>query len=421
MPDEVKLAVGDKLRITFYERLADAEDRWANQQRQTRPELNFYLQQGLSGELTIRSDWRVSVPLLGSFVAADRSTGELAAILAAAYERIIGRRGSVNVDLVERRPIFVLGPVRQPGTYKFEPGLTPFHAMSLAGGLRPPDVDRWAGIEALRESGKTSSAAMRIRRVLAKSAVLRAELSNDSPALPDQLVQFAGRAEAQSLVEEARVERAPFVAARQEREKSVAIAVTTAERAVEVARSRIEPMRANVEQRRSRLEGMQRLFDTGSIHKLLLAQTQSELSDAMDREAGTRAALADAEHRLSLVQLEQARLRSDIIGGIEQELAALQREADELTPLLAAGSGIVAFLRPMLSGPAAETELRFEVVRQTSEGSETLSAEPTMPLRPGDLVRVITLSPRDRLADLGERSLLSARSLSGEGSSKVQR
>lgn len=397
-PAASRLLVGDKLRIAFYERLADAEAKWTNQNRQTRPELSFYLHQGISGDFTVQADWRVSLPLLGGFVAADRPAADLAADLEAAFEKAIGRRASVNISLAERQPLYVLGPVKQPGTYRFEPGLTPLHLVALAGGLRRPEADQWAGTEAIRESGKAAASMARLRAVLAKWAVVRAELQGGDVAMPEQLARLSGLGEARALVSEALAERAPLVRARAERERSVAAAVDSARRAVDLARERAEPMRANVESRRGRLEGMRRLFDSGDAHRLLLAQTQGDLSDAMDREASVRSAVAQAEHNLTLVELEYARLKSDVTAGIEQEAAALQREITELSSTLAAGSGIVAFLRPAMEAPPADADLRFEIVRQGPSGAEMIAADATTPLRPGDLVRVGQAPARARMA-----------------------
>ena len=42
---------------------------------------------------------------------------------------------SVNVSIVEYRPFFINGEVRQPGSYPYQPGLTLDKAIALAGGL----------------------------------------------------------------------------------------------------------------------------------------------------------------------------------------------------------------------------------------------------------------------------------------------
>jgi protein involved in polysaccharide export with SLBB domain len=150
-PETMLFAVGDKLKVTVFERLSDAEDRWANQQRAARPDASFFVHQGMSGEVTVRADWRISIPLLGTFVAANRDMTELVAEISAAFERLINRRSVVSVDLVARQPIYVLGSVRTPGPYPFEAGLTPLHAVALAGGLRQPDLERGVAVEAIRE------------------------------------------------------------------------------------------------------------------------------------------------------------------------------------------------------------------------------------------------------------------------------
>ena len=42
---------------------------------------------------------------------------------------------------LERQPVYVLGPVKNPGAYKYAPGMTVLHAVALAGGLDRAPVE----------------------------------------------------------------------------------------------------------------------------------------------------------------------------------------------------------------------------------------------------------------------------------------
>jgi protein involved in polysaccharide export with SLBB domain len=389
-PEAMTLGVGDKVKVTVYERLADSEDRWANQQRAARPDSSYHLHQGISGEVSVRADWRVSVPILGTVVAAGREPGDVAAELARAFERLTGRRATVNVEISERPPIYVLGPVRQPGPFRFEAGLTPLHAVSLAGGLRGQDPDRVLALEALREVSRSEVASTRLQRALVRRAVIRAGLEGRNVAPPTELVTMVGFARAQFLLAEEERMRGQVLRARAERERLSESSVASAEAAAEAGRARLPALRANLEQRRARLDAIQRLFDNNNSARVQLSQAQAEFSEATDREALALVSIAEAERILHSLRLEAAKLRADAAAADENEIATLDREVDELNTTVASSVRLVStFEQGMAGSVETASALRFEVVRRGVGGSQVIQGDPTMLLEPGDLVRVL--------------------------------
>ncbi|TIU43560.1 MAG: exopolysaccharide biosynthesis protein, partial [Mesorhizobium sp.] len=81
----------------------------------------------LSGEYMVQEDGTISVPLLGFIPVANRSTQQVQADLAETFEQLLGRKGLVNILSLERPPIYVLGPVKNPGSFKYAPGMTILH------------------------------------------------------------------------------------------------------------------------------------------------------------------------------------------------------------------------------------------------------------------------------------------------------
>jgi len=97
--------------------------------------LTFGVEQ-LSGTFRINDSGDVELPLVGSFHAAGRSTGELRDALSAELEaRKLLRSPSVSVEVLEYRPIFVLGEVNRPGQYAYQPGMKMLTAVAVAGGF----------------------------------------------------------------------------------------------------------------------------------------------------------------------------------------------------------------------------------------------------------------------------------------------
>jgi polysaccharide biosynthesis/export protein len=101
----------------------------------------------LTGEFRIDDRGNIAVPLLGLVHAGGLSTGELEnRIEAGLRQHKVILNPSVSVDIVSYRPIFILGEVKKPGQYPFEPGMTVLSAVAIAGGFTYRAVTDYASI-----------------------------------------------------------------------------------------------------------------------------------------------------------------------------------------------------------------------------------------------------------------------------------
>jgi protein involved in polysaccharide export with SLBB domain len=107
---ELRLAPGDKLRITVY-----GEDK-------------------LSGEYQIDNAGSLSIPLAGTIPAAGLTKTELEQELTKQLKSQYLRNPKVTVDVASFRPFYVLGEVTKPGEYQFRSGLNVLSAIAIAGG-----------------------------------------------------------------------------------------------------------------------------------------------------------------------------------------------------------------------------------------------------------------------------------------------
>lgn len=112
MQDEAyRFYPGDKLAVSFT----------------TAPELDR--------ELVIAPDGRVAMPLVGEFMAADRSPRELQSIMQEAYTReLIDPSLTVTALEFGSQQIFVGGEVRNPGVFALPGQIDPLQAVTMAGG-----------------------------------------------------------------------------------------------------------------------------------------------------------------------------------------------------------------------------------------------------------------------------------------------
>jgi protein involved in polysaccharide export with SLBB domain len=109
-PVELRLAAGDKLRVTVF-----GEDR-------------------LSGEYQIDNSGAISLPLAGTIKAGGLTNPQLEEAIAAQLKAQYLRNPKVTVDVVTYRPIYVLGEVQKPGEYPFRSGLNVLSAIAISGG-----------------------------------------------------------------------------------------------------------------------------------------------------------------------------------------------------------------------------------------------------------------------------------------------
>jgi polysaccharide export outer membrane protein len=72
---------------------------------------------------------------------------------------------SVNITIVEYRPFFINGEVRNPGSYPYQPGLTLGKAVALAGGLTDRASKRKMYILKAQSEGQSQSRAKMSSRI----------------------------------------------------------------------------------------------------------------------------------------------------------------------------------------------------------------------------------------------------------------
>lgn len=107
-----KLASGDIIQINVF----------------GEPDLSFE-------EIRLTDAGTFSYPFLGEVRARGKTANELARDLTAALQGDFLVDPRVSISVLEYREFFISGEVKQPGGYKYQPGLNLRRAIALAGGL----------------------------------------------------------------------------------------------------------------------------------------------------------------------------------------------------------------------------------------------------------------------------------------------
>ncbi len=89
----------------------------------------------LTGEFSIDENGMLSYPLLGNISAGGMSSLQLQQSIAHQLEAGYLNNPSVNVEVVARRPFYVIGEVQKPGQYPYVANMTVLNAVAIAGGF----------------------------------------------------------------------------------------------------------------------------------------------------------------------------------------------------------------------------------------------------------------------------------------------
>jgi protein involved in polysaccharide export with SLBB domain len=383
----VSFGVGDKLKIAFYERLNVEQDKWG---RASSALSGIQLRPELSGEYTVQEDGTISIPLLGAIPVAGRSAPQVHAAMDEAFEHLLGRKGMVNAVLLERAPIYVLGPVKNPGSFKYVPGATVLHAIAMAGGLDRGTNDPWSKVEAVREVQKRGGAADTAVRLIARDAVLKAERDGTTPKIPPRLIDLVGAAEATHLVNQQKDRRKPIAQARKDRKRAVMSSIESAKQEL-LMYGHTTSLDKLVKTRQDRVDNTRALVDRKVVSKSMLSQVEGELSDAEQRRQDAINQYGIAKQRLASLQAEGFKVQADLENDLATEIDAVERQIADNERELSTSEGILKNLSPtsVAFTPSQETNgVGYQIVRRTATGPVKVAADGMTLLQPGDLVDI---------------------------------
>lgn len=101
----------------------------------------------LSGEFRVSDSGRIDLPLVGAFPATGLTTVEVEAeVTQSLRQRKILNDPHVSIEIQAYRPVFVLGEVRTPGQYPYQPGMTVLTAVAVAGGYTYRAFESYAAV-----------------------------------------------------------------------------------------------------------------------------------------------------------------------------------------------------------------------------------------------------------------------------------
>ena len=131
----------------------------------------------ISGEFQVDAAGNISFPLLGQVKAGGKTVEQLNTDITVALDKDYLVNPKVSVEVLNFRPIFVIGQVNSPGSYPYSSGMTVRHAVALAGGY----------------TRRASTSSMTIIRQDPSGATINVEVFEDTQILPGDTVEIDRR------------------------------------------------------------------------------------------------------------------------------------------------------------------------------------------------------------------------------------
>lgn len=386
-------AYGDKLKITFFERINLAVDPGGSASLRTTTAV--FPRMDLSGDYAIDEGGALNLPRLGVFMAADRTETEVQAELATAFQQSLGRAIDVRIEIAERLPVYVLGKVRASGTFRHMPGMIVLQAVAHAGGMDPSMGDASRMIEAIREAERMRQAEDRLSRLAVTHARLVALRDNHDLQVPEgvrsRLAEAMRPQGLQALIEG---EAATLAVERLRRQQQLVLA----NRQIGIAQTEIEAVRKRGEQfstllawKTAKLQELEQVASRGHLSHFRITEANVDIADVSARLEDSRVAMAQAERRLAEAEIVRARVELEHSIEAAKEISQITQEMNDCAQSIESMRSVEQVLRngtAVADGPAAHSQSGITITRKSRDGFVTFPAQETTRLVPGDVIRV---------------------------------
>jgi len=393
------IVYGDKLKITFFETLPLAlHSTGVTGADELGSADASFPRSDMSDQFVVDTSGGVVIARIGLVHVAGRSLNAVRCNLAARFDTAIGRKVTeVTVEFVERQPVYVLGAVKQPGAYPYAPGLILEQVLAKAGGLDKAVMDVSRKVESIRQVDRIRELEEQVDRLALTKARLIA-LRDGAPTikLPDwverSLKDARMKAATESIIAN---ERASFSSERELHEQQVLLVqreVEIAELELETLQTRQEHFRHQLETRQSRAEQLGKVLDRGHLSAGRLDELKVEIDDLTARQIEHNVTLAQSRRRLVEAQLKLARLVDISKLEYDRQISDLSIQMEDAKSKLGAMKSVAQVLTDNNQTDVAERDtgkLDIDVVRRGSGGGfYEIDASRSMPILPGDIVRI---------------------------------
>jgi polysaccharide biosynthesis/export protein ExoF len=352
----------------------------------------------LSGEYTVSANGTISIAAIGEVSVNGFSTKEIANRISERFVKAgLSDKPGTSVEVLQSRPIYVLGDVQKPGEYPFRPGVSVLQAVSFAGGwLRFNDpalmrVER----ETITIKGELRNLVRRYYQLVAHRSRLNAELmmSRDVEFSSDLERQARNDGTLSQLLDEERSLLNIRVEAMKNQIESLEKARGLYEREIEAVSRQIQANKVQYESVGNELKDVKALTQKGLATATRLMGLERMQAQIEMNEQGYQTLILRARQNISQVDQKIFDLKSERNATLTAELQKTRIDLDEVGGKFETNQSLLVeaqLVMPTLVGNSdGLVETRSLIVVRVQDGkTQSIEADENTELLPGDVLRV---------------------------------
>jgi exopolysaccharide production protein ExoF len=377
---EYRLGSQDKLRIKVIEWRAGQSEyqEWSS----------------LSADYTVSAAGRIALPLLGEITAANRTTEEVARAISIELQKRPGLIGlpEATVEIIQYRPVYIVGDVDRPGEYPFRPGLNVLQAIGIAGGFYRPTEGGLLRIERdkIIASGNYENARLELRRMYVRRARLEAELADkEAIRLPAEL---SNDPEVKNILSE----ELTILLTRRDALKSQLAALSEMRslyaEEIRSLESKIATQEKQVSLAQRELKNVSSLVDRGLSVSSRQFGLERILADSQSGMLDVQTALVRAQQELRKTQRDAANLVDEQRAKASTELRDAKANIEQLLSRMSTSQALVNEAAVTVPGALLQQMAtpvpHYFIQRRMSDALTKLSADEGTLVFPGDVLHV---------------------------------
>jgi protein involved in polysaccharide export with SLBB domain len=354
---------------------------------------NYVPMTAIDGDYKVMASGRISFPIVGSIEAGGQTVEELSDQVAQSLQTNAGlfQLPEVSVQIAQYRPFYILGAVNHPGSYPWQPQLTPMKAIALAGGqtrLNAESVDETDGI---RQFTSLRSTQVELARLKARAARQEAELAGSSEiTFPDPFFHPEGDDFAERLKNE---EGAILVLRKEAMER----ATNSNEALIGLYKTELTGLEAKLESLRrqqevasEQLESLRAIVASGAVPANRLITAEQGIADLNSEELDLNTAMFRARQRIGETERDQSQMADNRRQETMTELQrtrhniAIEATREQMFLQLGALNGVTPI--------DTAFDVRMNVRRDVNGTVEILVIGPDDPILAGDVFEIELVS-----------------------------
>jgi polysaccharide biosynthesis/export protein ExoF len=384
------LAIGDHLKVAFYSRIANGTDT----SRAGVPDLTSLIERpDMTGEYVIQLDGAIFFPLLGKVSIAGQGIESLLATLERKASQVFPGATKVSIQLVEREPVYVIGDVPQPGTFKYSPGMVVLHAAALAG-LRGVGPDIGARLAVAQESERFRGSQLRLADLLARRDVLIAGRIGRAPSPSEELKDLvepsdaAARIAAASAVAELEADKL------RSEDKNFDVGLLLLDQERSSLMTGLSEAETSLKFHAERYDSVSQFRNRGVMTDASYDIARVAFDSSRQHWNDLRAGLIKVNERILELRQQKSKLIADANIAREQKINELQAEIQQSAMVR---STLESLLASSGLGGTSRAEPHYRIGRRGNKGIDEFDAEKFSAVLPGDIVEVFQSSRESQL------------------------